>query len=69
MAQVWHAQTGERRFPLQGHEHPLRSVAASADGTVVATGGEETRVMLWDGATGKLKQVLWGSADFINAAS
>ena len=35
---------------------------------VIATGGEETRVMLWDGATGRLKRVLSGLSDFINAA-
>ena len=67
VAQVWRVQTGERRFALQGHEHPLRGVAASADGLIIATGGEETRVMIWNGATGRLKQVLGGSADFINA--
>ncbi|MFI5078498.1 MAG: hypothetical protein ACHQRO_14200, partial [Vicinamibacteria bacterium] len=52
-AQVWDVQTGERRYQLHGHEHPLRCVAASDDGSVVATCGEDTRVLLWDGATGK----------------
>ena len=28
VAQVWRVQTGERRFSLQGHEHPLRGLAA-----------------------------------------
>jgi len=66
VAQVWRVQTGERRFSLNGHEQPLRSVAANADASIIATAGEETRVMLWDGATGRLKRVLGGAADFIN---
>jgi WD40 repeat protein len=51
------------------YEHPLRCVAASDDGSVVATCGEDTRVLLWDGATGKLRRVLSGHSDFVNAAS
>jgi WD40 repeat protein len=69
VAEVWSAETGERRFALRGHEHALRTVAASADGLVIATGGEETRVMLWDGSTGRLKQVLGGHTDFVNSVS
>jgi len=69
VAQVWNVETGERRFALHGHEHPLRCVASNADGSLIATAGEETRVMVWDGTTGKLRYVLHGHTDFVNAAS
>jgi WD40 repeat protein len=68
-ATAWNVQTGERRFSLSGHEHGLRTVSASADGSLIATGGEETRVMLWDGSTGRLKQILRGPTDFVNSVS
>lgn len=67
VAQVWNVESGQKRFALQGHEHPLRCVAASLTGSVIATAGDETRVMVWDGSTGRLKQVLRGAADVINA--
>jgi WD40 repeat protein len=62
VAQSWNVETGDNRFTLRGHEHPLRSVAAGAD-------GEETRVMVWDGTTGRLKRILSGHTDFVNAVS
>ena len=68
-ATAWNVETGERRFSLKGQEHALRSVSASADGSLIATGGEETRVMLWDGSNGRLKQILRGPTDFVNSVS
>ncbi len=68
-ATAWRVDNSQKQFVLQGHEHGLRSVAASDDGALIATGGEETRVMLWDGGTGKLKQVLRGATDFVNSVS
>ena len=68
-ATAWNVETGERRFSLSGHAHGLRSLSASADGSLIATGGEETRVMLWDGSTGRLTQILRGATDFVNSVS
>jgi WD40 repeat protein len=68
-ATAWRVDNSQKQFVLQGHEHGLRSVAASDDGALIATGGEETRVMLWDGSTGKLKQILRGATDFVNSVS
>jgi WD40 repeat protein len=70
VAHVLNAETGERRASMHGHSQPLRAVASSADGTVVATGGDETRVLLWDGHTGQLKKSLGGKhQDFVNAVA
>jgi WD40 repeat protein len=68
-ATAWRVDNSQKQFVLQGHEHGLRSVAASDDGALIATGGEETRVMLWDGSSGKLKQILRGATDFVNSVS
>ena len=69
IARVWNVETGAAILTLRGHEHPLRSVGASADSSLIATAGEETRVMLWNGSTGQLKRVLSGPTDFVNSVS
>ena len=69
VVRVWNVETGATALTLRGHEHPLRSVSASADGTAIATAGDDTRVMLWNGSTGQLKRVLRGATDFVNSVS
>ncbi len=70
VAHVLHADTGERLASMHGHSQPLRAVANSADGMVVATGGDETRVLLWNGRTGQLTKALGGKhQDFVNAVA
>ena len=69
VARVWNVDTGAQSLTLRGHEHPLRSVSASADSSLIATAGEETRVMLWNGSTGQLRRILTGPTDFVNSVS
>ncbi len=49
-----------RLVRLEGHEKPVRSVASDAAGSVVVSGGEDARVIVWDPATGEARHVLRG---------
>ncbi|MDB5313556.1 MAG: hypothetical protein JWO38_7758 [Gemmataceae bacterium] len=50
---VWGAAAGGGRKNLIGHTGIVYAVAWSADGKVIATGGKDGLVILWDAATGK----------------
>ena len=65
----WDAATGQLRQRSFGHEHPIRTTAASPVGDVVASAGEETRIMVWDAKTGKLTRILNRHSDFVNGLS
>ena len=41
------------------------SIAASPDGTLIATGEFDTNVKIWDAANGKLLRTLFGHASFV----
>lgn len=70
VAELWRVSTGDRRLAMNGHEHPLRAVATSANGAWIATGGDGTRVMVWGAESGRLTQSLGGQhADSVNALS
>lgn len=53
LGDVWDAQMAGTLFKLEGHGTRLRSVAWSADGSVIATGDEQGYVVLHDAATGQ----------------
>jgi WD40 repeat protein len=66
VVRLWDVATGAASQVLQGHEQPIRAIAASPDGKFLASAGEETRIMLWDASTGKLARILNGHQDFVN---
>jgi len=49
---AWAEERGVAEQVLRGHEEPATTVAYSPDGTLVATGGDDKRVVLWNVSTG-----------------
>lgn len=49
---------GRRLLDLPGHESGTLSLSWRADGSVLATGGQDSRARLWDAASGRLLHTL-----------
>ncbi|MCS7300473.1 MAG: hypothetical protein NZ556_02830 [Fimbriimonadales bacterium] len=58
------ARTGARiyRTAEGGHIQTAISVAISPDETIIATGGQDSRIVLWNAATGAVERVITGSS-------
>jgi WD40 repeat protein len=64
---VWEAATGKQLYALRAHANGLRTVAFSADGRALATGGADGAVCVWEAATGRLRQRFAGHAGNVGA--
>lgn len=54
---------------LRGHQEPVRHIAFSADGRLVATSSEDKTARVWDTATGKAVAVLAGHMKAVEASA
>ena len=63
---LWLSRTDEIAT-LRGHAGPVRAVAYSPDGTVIASGGDDFTVRLWDAKTYRAKQTLDGHTGKVRA--
>jgi WD40 repeat protein len=46
--EIWETASGKRRGVLSGHDGPVVSLSFSADGMQLASGSEDTTVLVWD---------------------
>ncbi|GAB4816441.1 hypothetical protein N2152v2_003487 [Parachlorella kessleri] len=58
-------ETGGAVLELEGHTDTVSSLAFSSDGTLLATGGMDGRVKVWEVASGRCVQTLEGPAEAV----
>jgi WD40 repeat protein len=56
--QIWDAHEGKLLHTLMGHEHWIKAVAFSPDSKIMASGGFDIVILLWDLQTGKSLGIL-----------
>lgn len=68
-AAVWDVRSGRRLHTFRGHAAPVRALAVSPDGALMATGSEDRTVRLWNLSTGAEAGVLRGAEDIVEAVA
>lgn len=63
---IWDVATGARLHRLEGHKGKIMSVAASLDGTLLASASWDGTIGIWDVETGELKRFLTGHSANVN---
>jgi hypothetical protein len=48
VVRVWEVASGKLRCRLEGHHGPITALAFSADGTRLASGSQDTTILVWD---------------------
>ena len=56
LVQLWDVDTGQHLKTLIGHKSWVNSVCFSPDGTILAGGGGNGNIFLWDTATGETSE-------------
>ena len=58
---VWEVATGKKITEYDGHDNVVIATAVSPDGRLVATGGFNGDIQIWDARTGETKKLLAGT--------
>lgn len=67
---LWDPATPQSRpIVLKGHKGDVKSLAFSPRGRYLVSGGNDTRVCLWDPRSGELESVLEGHTDRVSAVA
>lgn len=64
---MWDIASGQPRWAVNGHKQVVKTVAFSAKGDEVATGGYDKTIKLWDAQTGTSLKTLAGHKDGVNS--
>ncbi|QIR37637.1 protein kinase [Tolypothrix sp. PCC 7910] len=67
--QLWEVGTGRAIKILRDHEYPIRSIAFSPDGLLLASGGQDNIIKLWHMGTLKEIRILSGHSHTVNSLS
>jgi WD40 repeat protein len=57
---IWNIGTGSLSFEAKKHDSAINAIAFSADGTLMATGGDDRTAIIWDMNAGKTRRMLKG---------
>jgi WD40 repeat protein len=64
---LWSIAQGRQVKALAGHQGAVRTVAYSVNGRTLASGGEDSRILVWDAETGELVKTLSGTGAVVNS--
>jgi WD40 repeat protein len=60
---------GQQVQALNGHQAPVKAVAFSRDGAILASGGADAQVLVWDTASRRLASALTGAGGTVNGVA
>jgi WD40 repeat protein len=63
MVNIWDIATGQKVYSLAGHSEPVLSVSFSRDGKMLASAGQDKKIILWDTLRGR--EIFKSSISFI----
>ncbi|MEG3941308.1 trypsin-like peptidase domain-containing protein [Microcoleus sp. S36b_A3] len=66
---VWNFSDGQLKTTLQGHTEAVNSLAASADGKVLASGSDDKTVKIWNLETGAVVRTLSGHSGAVSSVA